>query len=197
MGQTKTKPSFASSVGRPLLAGALAAGAAAPVPAAADDVFLWLEGLQGESLDNKHRGEIDILSYTQSFANQAVARPGSAGGKATCGPVTVMKLVDRSSPRLIGLVTTGLHIPKAVITFRKAGQTQLEYYRVTLVDVIITEVEQTENKINVPNPAAMRVIEKVSMIARQFHFDYVPQKADGTPDAPAAAGWDCVQNTKF
>lgn len=200
MGQSRTKPSFVSSVGRPLLAGALAVGAAAPMPAAADDVFLRLDGVQGEALDAKHKGDIDILSYTQSFAS-AFARTagGAAGGagKTNCGPVTVMKLVDRSSPRLIGLLTTGAHIPKAVITFRKAGKDQLEYYRVTLDDVIVTEVEQTDNKINVPNPNATRVVEKVSLIGRRFSFEYTPTRADGMPEAPVKAGWDCVQNTKF
>ena len=46
-----------------LVVGALAAAA----PAAADDVFLRLDGVRGESTDARHKGEIEILSYTQSF----------------------------------------------------------------------------------------------------------------------------------
>jgi len=194
--QTKTKPGFVSRVGGLLLAGALAAGAAAP--AAADDVFLRLDGVQGESLDARHKGEIDILSYTQSFTGafaRSAAGAGAGAGKTICGPVTVMKFVDVSSPNLILDVANGRHIPRAVITFRRpGGPTQPEYYKVTLEDVIITEIEQTESKINAQNPAAARAMEKVSLIGRRFSFEYVLQMPDGRPGATPKAGWDCVAN---
>jgi type VI secretion system secreted protein Hcp len=181
-----------------LLAGALAAGGAAP--AAADDVFLKLDGVPGESVDAKHKGEIDILSYSQGLAGPFARSGGgtaAATGKTVCGPVTVMKFVDVSSPDLILSVANGKHIPKALITFRRpGGPNQLEYYKVTLEDVVITEIEQTESKIDASNPAAARAIEKVSLMGRRFRFEYVQQAPDGRPGAMPKAGWDCVANSK-
>jgi type VI secretion system secreted protein Hcp len=179
-----------------LVAGALAAGAA--VPAAADDVFLKLDGVLGESTDARHKGEIDILSYTHSLTG-AFARSAAgtgAAGKTSCGPVTVMKYVDVSSPDLILSVATGKHIPKAVFTFRRPSANQLEYYKVTMEDVVITEIEQSESKINPSNPAAVRAMEKVSLIGRMFRFEYVLQAPDGRVGATPKAGWDCVANSK-
>ena len=180
-----------------LLAGTLAAIAAAP--AAADDVFLKLDGVLGESVDARHKGEIDILSYTHSLTGafaRSAAGTGAAAGKTSCGPVTVMKYVDVSSPDLILSVANGKHIPKAVFTFRRPGANQFEYYKVTLEDVVITEIEQSESKINPSNPAAVRAMEKVSLIGRLFRFEYVLQAPDGRPGAMPKSGWDCVQNSK-
>lgn len=195
MDKTKTKPSY--RVGGLLLAGALAAGAAAP--AAADDVFLKLDGVLGESTDARHKGEIDILSYTQAFTGpfaRGAAGTGAAAGKTICGPVTITKYVDVSSPDLILSVANGKHIPKAVFTFRRPGANQLEYYKVMLEDVVITEIEQSESKINPSNPAAVRASEKVSLMGRRFSFEYVLQAPDGRIGAQPKAGWDCVANSK-
>jgi type VI secretion system secreted protein Hcp len=201
MDETKTKAGPGSRVGRLLLAGALTATAAAPVPAAADDVFLKLEGVQGESTDARHKGEIDILSYTQTFTGpfaRSASGTGAGAGKTICGPVTLKKFVDVSSPDLILNVAIGLHIPTAVITFRRpGGANQPEYYRVTLEDVIVTEIEQTESKIDASNPAAARTIEKVSLIGRRLRFDYVQQTPDGRRGGTPKAGWDCVANRKM
>jgi type VI secretion system secreted protein Hcp len=184
------KPGFASRVGRPLLAGALAAAAAAPVAAAAQtDVFLKLDGIMGDSYDAKHKGEIDILSYTQSFSNTArLARGTTSGpGRVTCGAVTVIKNIDKASPQLIRLVTTGAHVPTGVITFRAAGKDQLEYYKITMTDVVVTEVEQTDE------PAGT-IAEKVSILADRLLFEY----RTGYPTSTTTTfGWDCVANQKF
>ena len=176
----------------------LAAGLAVAAPAAADDMFLKMDPVRGESIDAKHRGEIDILSYTQSmsgpFAHGATSAGGGAG-KTVCGPVTLMKYVDQSSPELILAAANGRHYPKAVITFRKP-QGGFEYYRVTLEDVIVTEVEQSDSKLNFPNPAPPRAIEKVSLLGRTFSFEYVAQTQTGAAGGQPKAGWDCVANAK-
>lgn len=179
-----------------LLAGALAA---APLPApAADDIFLRLEGVKGESIDARHQGDIELLSYTQSFTAPARATTGGGAGtgKTTCGPVTITKYVDQSSPDLILFVANGRHIPRAVITFRRPGQPPIEYYKVTLEDVVITEVEQSNSRINFPSPAPPRAIEKVSLIGARFRFEYAGQLPSGSAGAQPKAGWDCVANQK-
>jgi len=173
-----------------LLAGALAAVAA---PAAADDVFLKLDGIRGESTDDRHRFDIDVLSYTHSMTGAFARSAGNAAagaGKTICGPVTITKFVDASSPDLILNVANGRHIPTAVFTFRRpGGAKQLEYYKVILEDVIITEIEQTDNK-------SGRAAEKVSMIGRRFRFEYTEATPTGSSGARPKSGWDCVSASK-
>ena len=191
MARTKGKPGLASRIGRPLLAGALAAGAAGSVPAAAD-VFLKLDGITGDATDTKHKGEISILSYSQSFSNSATVSPGTSGGpgRVTCGAMTFLKNIDSSSPELIAHVTTGTHVRNGLITFRKAGDSPIEYYRITLTDVVVTAIDQTDQA----DPAT--IIEKVSMIADRFLFEHTAVDATGQPAGTTKFGWDCAMNKK-
>lgn len=176
----------------------LAAVLAAAPAAAADDIFLKLDGIDGEVAVSGHQREIDILSYTQTMSGPfARSAPGSgAAGKTVCGAVTVMKYVDMSSPDLVLNAANGRHIPRAVFTFRKPGEKGPEYYKVTLEDVIILEVEQTNSKLNFPNPAPPKAIEKVSLTGRRFHFEYTATMADGRTGGKPKAGWDCVAASK-
>ena len=85
------------------LRNSLCARVAAPGAALAEDeLFLKLGDIVGGSTHAHHNGEIVLLSYSQSFTQQAIA-----GGN--CGPITVTKLIDKSSPALIGGVLTGEH----------------------------------------------------------------------------------------
>jgi type VI secretion system secreted protein Hcp len=187
MAEKKPKSGLGSLVARPLLAGVMAAGAAVPTSALAD-VFLFLEGIQGNSTDAKHKGEIDILTYTQSFKNTVPDSTGGGAGKVTCGDVTVTKNIDKSSPLLIKAVTTGQHIKKAVLTFRQVGGDQLNYYVVTLNDVLITSIVQTDQN----NPA--RIFELVQMNAADFKFKFTPQNANGSSGAAIEFEFNCAAN---
>jgi type VI secretion system secreted protein Hcp len=178
MSQTKPKRPVASAIGRPLLAGAIATVAAAPVTAIAD-IFLALENqsggieIKGESVDAKHKDQINILSYTQSFKN-TVPTAGAAG-KVTCGDITVLKNIDKSSSELIKAVVTGKHFDKAVISFRTTGKAFADYYIVTLGDIFITSIDQTDQ----PDPA--KIVERVSISAANFDFKYQQQAPTGAP----------------
>ena len=183
---------FGARIGRPLLAGALAAGAAAAMttPATAlADVFLKLGDIKGESQDDKHKGEIDILSYSQQFSNSAGTGFGGGTGKVTCGAVTVVKNIDISSPEIIGLAVTGRHVPTALITFRTVGgKIPLEYYKVTMTDVLVTSINQSDTA----DPT--RIVENVTMLAAKYKFEYTAQQADGGQGATTTFFVDCVNN---
>ena len=171
----------------------LACALAAPLPAAADDIFLKLDATLGESIDARHKGEIDVLSYSQSmmgpFAPATVG--GAAAGKTTCGPVTITKYVDVSSPDLILNAANGRHLKSAVFTFRKPGQNPIEYYKVTLGDVIITQVTQSDR-----SGLSERAIENVSLLGRTFDYEYTGQDPKGGSGPKPKAGWDCAANFK-
>lgn len=179
---------------RPLLKGAFAMAAtamvAAPVPAHAE-TFLKIEGIKGESLDKKHKDEIEILSFTQSFINTFDGAIGGGGGagKVQCGAVTMMKSIDKSSPLLLKGVATGQHYKEAVITFR-SGNTQAasEYYVITMSDLLITELSQTDSAD--PN----RVFEKLVLNARTFEWKYSPVTIKGELGAPVSFKYDCAAN---
>jgi type VI secretion system secreted protein Hcp len=161
----------------------LAAGAAAPGTALAEDeLFLNLGDIRGESTDEHHKKEIVLLSYSQSFTH-----PDGAGGIANCGAIRVSKMIDKSSPALIKAVLTARNIPQAVITFRKPGTAPFEYYKVTLTNVIIQAITQSDRS---PD----RIVEDVTLISGGFRFEYFLPTATGA-STPVTLFWDCVRNT--
>lgn len=181
---------------RPLLEGALAVATTAmvvgPTPVIAD-TFLKLGDIQGESTDIKHKGEIDILSFSQSFINTVSigsAGGGAGAGKVQCGAVTMMKNIDASSPFLLKGVATGQHFPDATITFRSAaaGKNTTDYYVIKMQDVFVTELSQTDSA----DPD--RIFEKLVLNARSFDFKYTPLTIKGTAGTPVSFKWDCAAN---
>jgi type VI secretion system secreted protein Hcp len=185
--ESTRKRGVVSLLARPLLAGMLAAGAAAPGAAfAAEDLFLKLTGIKGESTDDQHKNEIVLLSYSQSFTQPASA----GGGIANCGAVKVTKLIDRSSPALIGAVLTARSIPTAVITFRNSGAAPFEYYKVTLTDVVIQAITQIDDS---PRDSTT-IRESVTMNGATFKFEYTSLTATGLPGVPVVFAWDCARN---
>ena len=165
--------------------------------AAADDMFLKLDGIRGEVDEAQHRFDISLLSYTQSMTGPfARGATSGAAGKAVCGTVTVVKYVDLASPDLVLSALNGRHIPQAVITFRRPGPKPFQYYKVILDDVIVAEVEQNDSKLNFPNPAPPRATEKVTLMARRFRYEYTQQDLKGGSGAQPKAGWDCVAASK-
>jgi type VI secretion system secreted protein Hcp len=159
---------------------------------AADSVFLKLDNIEGESTAVGHEKEIVLLSYTQSFTRAGGSGGGgAAAGKADCGAITVTKLLDRSSPALMGAVMSGQVIPNGVITFRKEGKQPLEYYKVTLTNVLIQSISQTDASPTDPTT----VLEQISMSAGRFKFEYVTQGATGQAQGGLTFSWDCLANT--
>ena len=107
------------------------------------DMFLKISGIDGESADSKHKGEIDVLSFSWGVSN-ATRRAGTSklgSGKTTVSDFSIMKILDSASPRLFEACCQGEHISDALLTLRKAGESQQEYFKIKLNDVLISSVQ--------------------------------------------------------
>jgi type VI secretion system secreted protein Hcp len=109
----------------------------------AADAFLKLEGVDGESTDDKHKGEIEVRSMQLASVQDAAAhasRSASGGGKGKVSfhDINFTKPVDKSSPALMKAAASGKHFPTAVLTCRKAGGSQQEYLVIKLTDVLVS-----------------------------------------------------------
>ena len=108
------------------------------------DMFLKIMGVDGESQDSKHANEIEVLSFSWGVTNQSrragTSRIGSTG-KPTISDLSIVKRLDSASPRLFEVSCTGEHLHDAVLTMRKAGDKPVEFYKVTMSDVLISSVQ--------------------------------------------------------
>ena len=48
------------------------------------DMFLKVDDLKGESVDSKHKGEIDVLSWSWNMSQSGTTHLGSGGSRRSC-----------------------------------------------------------------------------------------------------------------
>ena len=91
--------------------------------ASAQNIFLKIDKVTGESQDSKHKGSIDIMSWSWG-ASTGTGRTVKGQQPAACvTDLHVLKETDSSSPELIMNSVTGEVAQNAVLTVRKAGGT--------------------------------------------------------------------------
>ena len=99
-------------------AAALAAGVLSATSAsAAVDMFLKVPTIPGESLDDRHANEIDVLSWSWGLT-------GSPRTGACVGDINLVKHIDSASSGLMIALTVGKDLGEVVLTARKAGKGQ-------------------------------------------------------------------------
>jgi len=155
----------------------------------ASDIFAKLGDIKGESLDDKHKDEIEVLSFSWGVTNAGVNAGGGGGGagKATFQDLSIVHTVDKASPLLLKACATGTHLKDATITHRKAGKGQNEYLVVKLNDVIITGVTHGGASGQPPS-------ESVTLAFAKVDIEYKPQKPDGSLDAGIHFKYDLKAN---
>ena len=154
------------------------------------DMFLKIESIDGESADKAHAKAIDVLSWSWGLSQSGSAHVGggSGSGKVNVHDVSVTKYVDSSSPTLVKYCCDGKALKSAVLTVRKAGGTPLEYYKLTLTNVLVSSITPGGSG------GQDRLTESLSLNFSQFKLEYVPQKADGTGGPAIAAAWNIAAN---
>ena len=60
--------------------------------------------INGESLDDKHKGEIEVLGWSWGIHGKPSLGGGAASGKATIRELKIIKRVDKASTALMGAV---------------------------------------------------------------------------------------------
>jgi type VI secretion system secreted protein Hcp len=155
------------------------------------DMFLKLEGIQGESADSKKSGQIEIESFSLGATNTGSFSMATGGGtnKTSVQDVHFTKKIDKSSPNLFGGVTTGKHIDKAIITVRKAGgDEQKDYYTITLTPCLVSSYN-----ISGHNGGGMPT-ESFSLNFDKIVIEYKTQDDKGNLGASIPAGWQVSAN---
>jgi type VI secretion system secreted protein Hcp len=156
------------------------------------DMFMKIDGITGESKDDAHADEIDVLAWSFGATQSGSAHMGGGGGagKVNVQDLSFTKYVDKSSTDLMLFCCNGKHVSECVLTVRKAGEEPVEYMKVTMTDVLISSFQTGGSG------GQDRLTENVSLNFAKFDIEYTPQKEDGSADAPTTMGWDIEKNVK-
>jgi type VI secretion system secreted protein Hcp len=144
------------------------------------DMFLLVKGakaglIKGEAHDKDHEGEIDVLSWSWGMQARPSLGGGTASGRATIRELHVVKRIDRASTALMAALRTNELISKAVLTLRKSGKSQLEYFKITIEQGRVTGLSiEAGDRQRSPD-----VFEDVTFSFNKISVEYTPQGTDG------------------
>lgn len=157
------------------------------------DYFLKIAGIDGESHDSKHKGEIDLESWSWGCTQSGSSAGGGGGGagKVAMQDFHFVMKVNKATPKLILACASGQHIDQAVLTCRKAGGQQEEFLKYTFTDVLISSYQTGGS-----GGSDIIPTEQISFNYAKMEIEYKEQKADGTLGGAIKAGWDLKTNTK-
>jgi type VI secretion system secreted protein Hcp len=155
------------------------------------DYFLKLDGIAGESTDAKHKGEIELASFSWGAQNSGTAGHGGGGGagKVTFNDLHFIQRTQKSSSALLLSVATGKHIPAGQLTARKAGKGQIEFLKIKLTDILVTSF-QISAADDLP-------LEQISLNFSKFEFSYSAQDQTGKAVPVPPVRWDLKGNKSF
>ena len=156
----------------------------------AQDIFLKITSIDGESMDSSHKNEIEVLDWSWDILQESNMHSGSGGGsgKATVRDLSFVHHIDRSSPNLMKYCLTGKHVQEAVLVVRKAGGSPLEYLKITMSDVVITNVAPAGSNTD------ERIRERVSMSFAKVKQEYTVQNQQGGSGGAVTASYDLKLN---
>jgi type VI secretion system secreted protein Hcp len=149
------------------------------------DMFLAVRSarsgdIKGEAVATDHADEIVVQGWTWGMTQQvAAASPAGGGGSArqagqrrSLRPFTVYKRLDKASTSLMAVLGNNDSVRTAVLTMRKAGQGQQDFFKVTLTDGRLVDVDYKADEHG-------EVVEQVTFAFARIEVEYTPQTASG------------------
>jgi type VI secretion system secreted protein Hcp len=173
------------------------------------DAFLNIDGIQGDSTDDKHKGWIEVLSFSWGATNPSSATASSSGGgtteRVTLDDLVVMKHIDKSSPKIHEAVSKGTHFATVTLQLHRAGGDKIQYYEVKMEQVIISSAVAQGVSMGTRGSKAGDTggkgspdylpVEDVSFNFGKIKWTYTQQKrADGSGGGNTTGGWDATAN---
>jgi type VI secretion system secreted protein Hcp len=155
------------------------------------DYYLKIDGIDGESLDQKHKGEIEIDSFSwgQTQTGTAGSNSGIGAGKVAMQDVNFVMRVNKASPKIALACANGDHIKSAVLVCRKAGKDQQEFLKYTFSDVLVSSYHTGGSQ-----QSDLVPIDQFSLNFSKIECEYKEQKSDGTLGGTVKMGWDVKQH---
>ncbi|MDN4039582.1 MULTISPECIES: type VI secretion system tube protein Hcp [unclassified Massilia] len=157
------------------------------------DVYLQIDGIKGESMDDKHKDWIECTAVKWGVSQPRSATASTGGGhtaeRCEHQEITLTKLADLSSPILLQTCSAGKTIPKAKLEFMRAdGQgDRIKYFEIELENVLIGGINPSVEEGTI-------IAESVGLKFSKVKWKYTQQKVTGGAGGNTSGGWDLATN---
>lgn len=163
----------------------------------ASDIFLKIKGVDGESTDDKHKNEIEVMAFshgvTQPTSAVASTSGGGTTGRCSHADFSITKALDKASPLLVQKCCTGEAIDEVVMTINRAsgekGGLKVPYMVYKLTNVVISNVSISGSG------SGGEPTENVSFNYGKIEWEYTKQaRAGGSAAGKTHGSWDLEKN---
>ncbi len=157
------------------------------------DVYLQIDGIKGESTDDKHRDWIECKSVSWSVTQPKSATASTGGGhtaeRVEMSDILITKLADLATPILLQTCAAGKTIPKARLEFMRADGNgeRVKYFEIQLENVLIGDVQPAVSEGDFMQ-------ENVGLKFSKVKYMYTQQKVGGGAGGNTSGGWDLATN---
>lgn len=104
------------------------------------DAFMKIDGIPGESSDDKHKDWIEIASFAHSMKQPASATAGASAERVNHNTFDIRHLLDKASPKLYEACCTGKHIKEIIIELCRAGGDKMKYLEIKMEQVLVSSI---------------------------------------------------------
>lgn len=160
---------------------------------AAQDIFLCIEGIPGESKDERYKDCIDVLAWSWGMSNSGSPTGGGGGtGIVNVQDLSVTKWVDKSSPILMAHTASGKVFPKVeLFVHQTCGNCdpKTPYFRLHMEENLATSVSTGGSG------GEDRLTENITLNFSKVDWCYSEVNPDGSYEAEVCEGWDIQAGT--
>ena len=160
------------------------------------DAFLKINGVDGESSDSKHKGEIEIVSYhwgvSQAISGTVSSSGTFSGQRCDMTALSIVKALDKASPKLAQACAAGDHFTDATLTLSRSTGDKQPYMKYKLSDILIENVSvggASNGEGGVPQ-------EELGLRYSKIELEYTVVGTDGKAAGNVSGGWDLKENKK-
>jgi type VI secretion system secreted protein Hcp len=152
------------------------------------DCYLKLDGISGESADDKHKDEIQVLSwsYGGSQVTSVAGTGGSGAGKVNLSDLSIMKYYDKASVPMLQAMCKGDHIKTGVLTAIKAGAGGDPFLKISFEELYITSLQSSASS-EIPT-------ESVTFSYNKVKIEYFTQNEVGALQKANSVSYDLKKN---
>jgi len=158
------------------------------------DMFLKIEGLDGESTDKGHEKWIEVTSYSIGVSQPASgvsATGGRTGGRADFRDLSITKTIDTATCDLNIKCAKGEHIPKIELELCLATGDKHTFMKYTLEDCIVTSVTPGGSNYDEVKP-----VEQCGFAYGKIKWEYTPIDHKGAPGSTTDRTWSLEENVQ-
>ncbi len=155
------------------------------------DGFVHIDGIPGESDDEKHAGWIEIMDFDLDVSQTVTCRPSSLGGacaeRADFSEFCFTKMLDKASPQLAQAGAAGTHIDTIVVELLRAGGEKTRFLKYEFAHCMISSFA-TSAEGEYPE-------DDVAFVYGKVKWCYTRQaRAGGWSSGNVATGWNLEKN---